>query len=164
MAGEINFQIVVPIRPEWRNVDLLRTSILSCLAAIFQNHDFCQSVGMIAGELLENAIKYGDWSRPDRNAFKLKVHGDERCVKIEVSNPVNREDPNAKEIVSTVRWLSEFDDPRSAYLARLEEVAARRANGLSRLGLARIAYEGNCRLESRLDNDVLFVTATSRPA
>src|SRR5262249_4675535 len=56
------FSIDLPIRSDWANVDLLRTSVQNCFTAVFSEVDGCQALAMVTGELLENAIKYGDWS------------------------------------------------------------------------------------------------------
>lgn len=161
---EINFQLDIPIGPQWSDVELLRTSILNCLTTIFHNHEFSQTVGIVTGELLENAIKYGYWEGSDHTSFKLRVFGDDGRVQVEVSNPVPPNDENAKNALRSIEWISEFPTPREAYHARLREVAENIAgNALSQLGLVRIAYEGNCTLDGSLDNHVLRIRASSSP-
>lgn len=163
--SRISFSIDMPIMPRWRNIELLRTSILNCLAAIFQNSDFCEHVGMAASELMENAVKYGDWSRPDRSLFKLLVTGDDASVQIAVSNPVEPGSNRARELLGTVEWIGTFESAHEAYRARLLMVAANPPEeGKSGLGLVRVAYEANCVLTADLsDAGVLRVQATSRP-
>ncbi len=159
---DISFQIRVPIGQDWRNVELLRTSILSCLAAVFRDTDFCQSVGMIAGELIENAIKYGKWSNSDPGSFNVNVQGNSERVAVEVCNPVPSVD-NFRNVRQTLERLRSYPSPRDAYLERLREVASARG-GESGLGLLRIAYEGSCDLEATCEEDrLLRVRATTRP-
>lgn len=158
MTTGIRFELDIPIGPDWKNVELLRSSVLSCLAAIFQSQDFCVTVGMIAGELIENAIKYGDWTRGDRSRFKLNVRGDDRSVALQVMNPVAPD--GGEEVLRMVRWIASFPSPAEAYRARLRELAdAKEEAPRGGLGLARIAYEGECQLAADLRGGVLSLEA-----
>jgi len=164
----INFQIQVPITASWTNIELLRSSVLNCLATIFSDHHFCHSVGMITSELLENAVKYGDWETQVRNEFKLCVTGDEEEVEVTVSNPVAAKSEELAQLFSMVEFLDTHESAEAAYRDRLRQVAAASsdsegAGGFSRLGLARIAYEGHCQVKARLDDrEILHVTARLR--
>jgi hypothetical protein len=157
----IQFQIELPLTSEWRNVELLRSSVLNCLTTIFSNHDFCRTIGMVTGELLENALKFGDWT--NRTEFRLKVFGTVDRVTIEVFNPVAPGDPGVEHLLSTIRWLEQMDDPKGAFLARLGELAQSTDEGESGIGLVRIAYEGDCTLAASVDNGIVRVCATTRP-
>ena len=70
---EFAFAIDLPIRNEWSNVDLVRSSIENCFSAVFHDLDGCRTIAIVAGELLENAVKYGDWSA--ESTFRLRVWG-----------------------------------------------------------------------------------------
>jgi hypothetical protein len=157
---EVNFRIEVPILPEWRNVDLLRTSILSCLAAIFQSDDFCHTISMVAGELIENAIKFGDWQTDD-GCFRLHVRGDGDDLAVEVSNPYAAGSDAPGRVQAIIAALDGYESPKEAYTARLHELAKMPLGTReSRLGLLRIAYEGGCSLHASTDpGNVLRVTA-----
>src|SRR5687768_2888401 len=100
MLSPIQFQIELPLTSEWRNVELLRSSVLNCLTTIFANHDFCRTIGMVTGELLENALKFGDWS--NRSDFRLHVFGGEDRVTIEVCNPISTSDAGVERLMSTI--------------------------------------------------------------
>jgi hypothetical protein len=160
MESFIKFHIELPLTSEWKNVELLRSSVLNCLTTIFANHDFCRSIGMVTGELLENALKFGDWS--NRSDFRLHVFGEEDRVSIEVANPVAEGDAGVERLLSTIRWLEQMDDPKTAFLARLGSLA-QSSEDESGLGLVRIAYEGNCTLAASVDNGIVRVIATTRP-
>lgn len=54
------FSIDLPVRSEWANVDLLRVSVQDCVTAVFGDIAGCRSLAMVTGELIENAIEYGD--------------------------------------------------------------------------------------------------------
>jgi hypothetical protein len=155
-----NFSIDLPVRSEWANVDLLRTSVQNCFTAIFSDIEGCHSLAMVTGELIENAIKYGDWTGSDEQRFHLRVWGEGRSAHVSVENPVHSGDDNAAEVLRTLGWMRGFASPIEAYRAKLLEIAeADRATGNSKLGLVRIAYEGNCLLSAELVRGVLRVQA-----
>ncbi|HET9625656.1 MAG TPA: hypothetical protein VFP84_30030 [Kofleriaceae bacterium] len=160
---DFHFSIDLPVRSEWSNVDLLRTSVLNCFAAIFSDVEGCRALAMVTGELVENAIKYGDWSGLaglDDQRFRLRVWGEGHDAHVSVENPVKRGDHNAEEVLRTLGWLRTFSSPAEAYRARLLDIAAAGPEpSHSKLGLVRIAYEGNCRLTAELVRGVLHVQA-----
>jgi hypothetical protein len=158
--GNFNFSIDLPVRSEWANVDLLRTSVQNCFTAIFSDIEGCHSLAMVTGELIENAIKYGDWSGTDEHRFHLRVWGEGRSARVSVENPVQSDDANANEVLKTLGWMRGFPSPIEAYRAKLLEIAeGERAPCDSKLGLVRIAYEGNCMLTAELARGVLRVQA-----
>jgi hypothetical protein len=158
--GNFNFSIDLPVRSEWANVDLLRTSVQHCFTAIFSDIEGCHALAMVTGELIENAVKYGDWTGSEDQRFRLRVWGEGRSAHVSVENPVLQEDPNAHEVLRTLTWMRGFPSPFEAYRAKLLEIAeADREPTDSKLGLVRIAYEGNCLLSAELTRGVLRVQA-----
>lgn len=164
-----SFSIDLPIRSDWANVDLLRTSVQNCFTAVFSDIDGCQALAMVTGELLENAIKYGDWSGDDGGAFRLRVWGETarpgtpgHSAHVQVENPVKKGDPSVGAVLDTLEWIKTFPSAKEAYRAKLLEIAASRDEmSPSRLGLVRIAYEGSCTLRAEVAENVLRVTADS---
>jgi hypothetical protein len=155
------YRIELPIRNEWENVDLIRTSILNCCTAIFSEVDGASSaVAIIAAELLENAMKYGDWNTAG-SALHLRMWGNAKETRVEVENPIDTGSSNVDELLKTIDWLNTFPSAEEGYRARLKEVASS-PPGVSKLGLARIAYEGNCSLRAEIDGDVLRVTTVTQ--
>jgi hypothetical protein len=153
------FSIDLPVTSSWDNVDLLRASVESCFTAVFQNVDGCHAIAMVTGELLENAVKYGDWTT-EPGPFRLRVEGSAHSATVSVENPANPDDPDVAALLGTIRWLSGFEDAGEAYRARLLQIAALpRDNRASGLGLARIAYEGGCTLSAELADRVVRVAA-----
>ena len=47
--SNFNFSIDLPVRSEWSNVDLLRTSVQNCFTAVFSDIDGCQALAMVSG-------------------------------------------------------------------------------------------------------------------
>jgi hypothetical protein len=156
--------IDLPVRNEWSNVELLRTAVLSCFAAVFTDLDSCRAVATVISELMENAIKYGSWDDPDRDSLHLAIKGEDAWVQVSVEHPVEPGSQEVERLQQTVRWLSTFPRPEDAYRARLTEFAEHAPeSGNSRLGLARIAYEGNCAISVDVTGSMLRVSAEMRP-
>jgi hypothetical protein len=143
--ADFSFNIDVPVRSEWQNVDLLITSVENCFAAMFADVDGCHTIATVTGELLENAIKYGDWSKGN-HVFRLHVSGSGNRATVAVENPVIQGSKQVEELLSILKWIEGFPSPDEAFRARLLEVAQAPRGSASKLGLVRIAYEANCKL------------------
>jgi hypothetical protein len=157
---DFGFSIDMTVRNEWRNVDLLRTSVQNCFTAVFADVDGCHAIAMVTGELLENALKYGDWVSGDRAMFRLRVHGRaNQVVEVSVQNPL-KDEAHASTLLKAVEWINGFQKPEQAYRARMLQIAQNDEDTQpSRLGLVRIAFEGNCRLEAKVVDGTVTVTA-----
>jgi hypothetical protein len=158
---DFGFSIDLTVRNEWRNIDLLRTSVQNCFIAVFADLDGCHAIAMVTGELLENALKYGDWTSADRAMFRLRVEGKDANIQVSVQNPLTKDDPNAVNLMRQIEWLASFPNPEAAYRARMLQIAQDESeeSSPSRLGLARIAFEGNCRIAAKIENNTVTVTA-----
>ncbi len=157
MSGDFSFSIDVPVRTEWSNVSLLVTSVQNCFNAMFANIEGSQTIAMVTGELLENAIKYGSWTAPD-DVFRLTVGGGDGFAQVVVENPVG---DGAAELQKTLAWLRGFERPEEAYSARLLEIAQTPPHSnVSKLGLVRIVYEAGCKLDATVFGGVVRVMAT----
>ena len=160
-SPEFGFSIDLTVRNEWRNVDLLRTSVQNCFTAVFADLDGCHAIAMVTGELLENALKYGDWQRGDRAMFRLRVNGGAGKIDVSVSNPLRANDVNASNLFKSIEWINSFAKPEQAYRARMLQIAqSDEDTSPSQLGLVRIAFEGNCRLKASLADGQVTVVAT----
>jgi two-component sensor histidine kinase len=130
--------------------------------------DTVQSLGMVASELCENAIKYGAF--PDRNSRQIEVlvrPGKSLSrVLVRVTGPVQiGNNPHFRRFKETLDWLQDHENPMEAYLERMQLAAWTRASDEeSGLGLPRIAYEGQSLLSYELDDqDRLAVCAIHYP-
>jgi hypothetical protein len=162
----LRFELDVPFRPHWRNVELLRTSVLNCLATIFESYDFCEQLGMTAAELLENSIGHGTWSSDGREPLRLSVCGNAAEVRVEVTNPIRGGGEDLARLLAIIRAIDEADSPRSAYAARLLELSSDPTAQGSRLGLLRTAFETGAKLSVDVaeDRSSVKVRATIRAA
>ena len=93
--------------------------------------------------------------------FRLRVHGTKNnVVTVSVQNPLKENDANATSLITAIEWINSFPKPEAAYRARMMQIAQNEEDAApSRLGLVRIAFEGNCRLAARVDNGTVTVTA-----
>jgi hypothetical protein len=90
----------------------------------------------------------------------LAITGEERRVIVSVEHPVSPNSQDVARLQKTLAWLATFARPEDAYRARLNQFAESPPElGISRLGLVRIAYEGNCSLLAELKGEVLRVSA-----
>lgn len=157
-GNDFRFFIDVPVSTQWRNIELLRASVQNCLAAVFSDVAGRDALAMVTGELLENAVKYGSWDSGD-GVFRLRVWGDANAGHIEVENPVAPGDEGPRRAIELIEWLRGFPTPEEAYQARLLHVAAAPRGTAGGLGLARVAYEGGCRLRAETVGEMFRVVA-----
>ena len=157
MKGRFGFSIDLPVRNDWRNVDLMRASIQSCFTAVFRDLDGCHAMSMVTGELLENAMKYGHWGESEQ-VFRLRITGDSSHATIVVENPASRASGHVDRLQQAIDWIRSFPNPRDAYRARLREIADAEVGQTRQLGLVRVAYEGNGLLSTAFDGAVVNVT------
>ena len=157
MRGRFGFSIDLPVRNDWRNVDLMRASIQSCFTAVFRDLDGCHAMSMVTGELLENAMKYGHWGESEQ-VFRLRITGDSSHATIVVENPASRASGHVDRLQKAIDWIRGFGNPRDAYRARLREIADAEVGQARQLGLVRVAYEGNGMLSTAFDGSAVTVT------
>lgn len=152
-------RLELSLAPEWDTVKDTWDTCLAHLAAQGLDEDTAFSLGMVAQELLENAVKYGDFS-PGRDRIHFAISGRADALVIEVRTPLGN--PAALErLDGMIQWIRGFQNPFEAFVERLKEIAARPyANPESGLGLVRVAYEGQCLLDFYVDDaDVLAMSA-----
>jgi hypothetical protein len=153
------FSIDLPVRNDWRNVDVIRTSVQNCFSAVFVDLAGCHALSMVTGELLENAIKYGHW-RQGEQVFRLRISGDASHASVVVQNPATEESGHVARLQRAIDWIRGFSDPADAYRARLREIADTvETGGTRQLGLVRVAYEGNGVLAAGYAAGIVTVTA-----
>ncbi len=154
------FQVELPVNPEWEAIEPLRKTIVACLRAVFGDLQVCESLAMVAGELLENAVKFGARTSGREPGLRLWVVGDELGVGIEVSNQVEPSDPKVARLREELERIGRAPSPREAYLDALRRVAL--GGNKAGLGLSRIAHEGGCDLSIVEEDGLLLVRANTR--
>lgn len=155
------FQIELPLRPDWEAIAPLRQSVTACLRSVFRDHALCDSLAMVAGELLENAVRFGARQPGSARGFALSVVGGPGGVEVEVSNPVDRGDPGHERLMAEIARIARAPSPQEAYLEAMRRVAISGREG--GLGLSRISHEGGCDVSASLGTDgLLRVRAITR--
>ena len=91
------------------------------------------------------------------------VRGDQAVI-VEVRAPAHRDPVKLRKLDESIQWIRGYQSPFEAYVEKLKQVSAQPyAPGESGLGLARIAYEGQCVLDFYVDEtDVLAMSAVHR--
>lgn len=149
MASQLTpgrFERALP--PDWDTAKALWDDTKGFFAAHGLDADESYSLAMTASELLENAIKYGDWKRAPAESILLVAEVGGRVASVEVQGPV-ADDPQAlKRLDEQIQWMRGFQSPFEAYVARLKQLSGQSwREGESGLGLIRIVYEARCLLD-----------------
>jgi hypothetical protein len=159
MSATYQFSIDVPVENRWDNVERVRSAVQGCFEAIFRDVAGRDAIAMVTGELVENAIKYGDWSS-GRGIFRLRVWGDHARASVAVTNAVAKHSDGTARVREAIDFIAGQPSPLHAYQARLMAVAdGGRSGGL---GLVRVAYEGGCTLTVSAQDGEIMVTAERR--
>ena len=149
------------IKPEWDQIDKVREECSKFLTDHSLPGDAVDALSMVVHELLENAIKYGNYEKSEsRITFTLEIS--RKDVTVEVVNPIHGDDtPHFKMLDKTIQWIRGYQNPFEAYAEKLKEVSIRPIKDMeSRLGLVRIAYEGQSILDFYVrDDDCISVSA-----
>lgn len=157
------FLIELPLRQGWDEVERLREATLVCLDTVTSDVGFRDQLGMVVGELLENAVKYGDWSNPGSLAH-VRISGSAAQVEISVIHPI-APDTDVSPLMLALERIRAAPSPLEAYVSRMHEIAERseHSGGSGGLGLVRIAFEANCTLAAERQGASLRVSAITRP-
>jgi hypothetical protein len=155
-------RLEVTLYPEWELAEFLRFSVIDLLASAGHSRPSCEGHAMVVGELVENAIKYGDWTGGHpQDAFSLTLRAGPYAAEISVTNGVGNVD-RAVELLTRIERMR-AKDPAEAYLERLQEVAASTEDE-GGLGLIRVMYEGGCRLSADVSaGGIVTVRAVTAP-
>jgi hypothetical protein len=151
--------IDLPVRTEWKNIDLVSTSVRDCFTAVDLDRDECQTIAIVVAELMENAIKYGCWSAGREPGFvRVRIDESPQRTVVRVENPVEPGSDALADLSATIAWIQSHRTAEDAYRERLLEIASGR---MGKLGLVRVAFEGNCNLEASLSENGSVVTVTA---
>lgn len=159
-------QLALQLEPRWEELPRLRQRVSDFLSQNGLAAAEVDAVTMVVCELSENATKYGAFE-PLAERIDVRVTLERTLVTIEVSQPVDIHDSkNLMTLDRMVQWIRGFQDPFEAYLQRLKEISTEDPNSTeSRLGLVRIAYEGQSVLDFYVNEEnILAVSAIRRLA
>lgn len=140
--------VVFKLLPEWDKIEEAREKTEEFLEAKGCGLDDIDALIMITGELLENAVKYGDYVSAE-DFIILSIIIDQGEIIIDVANPI-QEDRNQYliKLDKTIQWIRGFQNPFEAYIEKLKSISSQSLDSMeSGLGLTRIAYEGQAVLD-----------------
>ena len=152
------------LRPVWEEIDALGAKCMDFLQREGVEPDAQTALAMVACELAENATKYGHFNG-EKEIVKVSLAVQAQAVTVTVSNPVtDREADSLAVLDHTIQWIRGFHDPFQAYLERLRDVSSQSLlSNESRLGLVRIAYEGQSTLDFYVGADGMLVVSATFP-
>jgi hypothetical protein len=148
-------KLSITIEPIWPTIRRIRQQVKDALA------DFPSPVRsaamMTASELVENAIKYGEAVQAAPTIrFRFEIYDEQ--VRIEVANGCTNL-AGIQELFECVRQIGAAPDKEALYLSRVQ-VLLEDQQETGKLGLYRIAFEGQFTLYSTYENEVVAVSAT----
>jgi hypothetical protein len=149
------------LKPLWNELEKLRDKTINFLEGRKFSNDIINAICMVASELVENAIKYGNFKRKSE-MISLAIDIEKRNIIIEVKNRINgTEEHHLKNLDETIQWIRGYQNPFEAYVEKLKEVSVKELDqGESGLGLVRIAYEGQSILDFYVNEEnILAVSA-----
>ncbi len=145
--SRIELSLRLPFR--WDSIEPARQSVISAIAAALSDSVLADQMGVAASELLENAVKHGR-----EEELVLTLQESDGSLAVVVRSALHPDDEGAEVLLDRLLWLKQFDSPRQAYFAAMsavyEQTEPSASSTQSTLGLVRIAFEGNCRMECSL--------------
>jgi hypothetical protein len=153
-------RISLSITPAWSILKEIQEKTETFLKKKDTNQHIVEATIMCASELVENAIKYGYSSDLNSNiTFDMSMDADRVIIK--VSNGI-KDNEDLKKVKTHIERLKETNDPGKLYTERLMQLMENPKPGVSQLGLYRIAYEGDFKLDYIYENGLLTIIASRR--
>jgi hypothetical protein len=149
--------VFMRFRPAWAYIDGIREFGRFFCATTFGTPELAERARLVIQEALENAVKYSTDSA--ESELELLIQSDGNNIEISVSSM-----PDVKHVERLKAELSDIHSlaPEQAYLAAFLR-AAEEPDQSSRLGLARIRYEGGVELSMQeQEGGRIRVTATGK--
>ena len=139
----------------WDEIRRIRKNVGEALKSL--DPALTTAATMVTSELIENAVKYGE-TVPASSEIRLAMSMHDGQLVITVSNGCT--DANAvRALERRVREIADAPDKAALYMSRLEQLLAEPTES-GKLGLYRIAFEGEFDLEFSYRDNVVSVTAT----
>jgi hypothetical protein len=142
----------------WGFIARVRATVSEALRS--HSADVRDAAVMVASELAENVIKYGEALDGDDCGYVSLAPG-ETAILIRTVNGVSSAG-RAAAVMERIRAIQACEDVGALYASRMQQMLLNPSDVESQVGLLRIAYEGNFRLSSSYDGRVLVITAERR--
>ncbi len=142
------------ITSDWDQIETARMDCTKFLIDSGFSEDVIDAVSLCLGELLENAIKYGNFDKKGEDiVFTITI--DSGSITVEVTNPVSDTNiDHLNKLDKTIQWIRGYQNSFEAYIKKLKEISMRSLDDKeSGLGLTRIAYESQSILDFYVSED-----------
>jgi hypothetical protein len=140
----------------WNAIHEISENIFNSINNIDENVK--EETRMTIVELVENAVKYG-LAIPGKKGIEFDFKIGKNNIIIKISNRlINKKD--GKTVKANIDKIKASGNPMELYIQRLRELLANPIEGVSQLGLYRIAYEGRFNLDYKIDNNILTIIAS----
>jgi hypothetical protein len=142
------------IRPVWDEIDGAREKCIKFLSDNKLPVEVIDAMTMVLHELLENALKYGNYEQSEAR-ITYSIRRGKKNITVEVTNPIHGNDtPHFKTLDKSIQWIRGYQNPFEAYVEKLKEVSVRPLKDKeSGFGLVRVAYEGQSILDFYVRDD-----------
>lgn len=151
--------ISLSITPTWSILKEVRQKTEDLMKKKNADTDTTEATIMCATELVENAIKYGSSNTGQDNIHFDLIFQNTICIK--VSNGI-KDEKDAQNVKFHIEKILKTDDPAKLYTERLMELMENPKPGESQLGLYRIAYEGEFKLDYTYEKNILTIKAEKK--
>jgi hypothetical protein len=142
-------------KPVWRILEEVRIKTFESLKDM--DLKIAEESRLVASELFENAIKYGDYPKGGKYIdFEFK-HEDGSLIML-VSNLFSSTD-KVEKVIEKIDEINKTDDPEILFKNRLVELTKNCEKGESKLGLYRIVYETKYKLNYKINKNVITIIA-----
>jgi hypothetical protein len=150
MTTLVNLQVPVL----WDRIRDVRQNVADSLSD--QSEDLRDAAQMVASELVENAVKYGESVQGCENVqFNLSL--DEGQLRIDVSSGL-RSSSRLETLRNHIQEIKDAPDQQTLYFEKVKELLWD-SSSRGGLGLYRIGCEGRFDLEMNEDGDVVTISA-----
>jgi len=139
----------------WDEIRRIRKNVGEALSSL--DPALSTAATMVTSELIENAVKYGE-AVPAATEIRLAMSMDDGQLVITVSNGC-ADVSGVRTLERRIQEIAATQDKAALYMSRLEQLLAEPTES-GKLGLYRIAFEGEFDLHFSYRDNVVSITAT----
>jgi hypothetical protein len=163
-----HLQLAFPIRAD-SATERIRDALIGVIQVAFGDLPTCDAILVAAGELVENAARFGRWDGA-RFPFELEIDAESDHFVVRASNPIRAGEANLKRLGEALKAIGRSPSTREAYLDGMRRAAlaasGEAAVAAGGLGLARITHECGCQVtfDCTVDGKLTVQAASRRRA
>jgi hypothetical protein len=149
------FTIRARLEPVWGTIRTIRADIMRRLEGCAEG--IRSATGMVASELLENAMKYGG-AAPSTPTIEFELCVTGELLRLAVTNGI-AESADLTRLAARIAEVNAAEDKAKPYIRRLEQLLERPSERAG-LGIYRIGFEGQFELRCSEKDGAVTVIAT----